>query len=217
MCKVRELDLSRCKIRELEGLQGGEFCNLRELNLDSNLLSDAAALPRLPALAVLRLNHNTIATPTLSPPAAALAAAAAGGLSLQQGIGSLCALEVRQLGRPAHARVAAWLCPLPHAMRGRAPCSVLQVLQLGYNQISDLPALRLHGLLALKVLHLQGRAAWHTHKCRRAEGPAHPPRLLRSAASSTGPLHALRRSVRRPRRPPAPAPGAACRPLPTPL
>ena len=30
------------------------------------------------------------------------------------------------------------------------------MLQLGYNQISDLPALRLHGLLQLKVLHLQG-------------------------------------------------------------
>ena len=35
---VRELDLSRSKIRELEGLQGAEFVNLRELNLDSNLL-----------------------------------------------------------------------------------------------------------------------------------------------------------------------------------
>ena len=148
---VRELDLSRSKIRELEGLQGAEFVNLRELNLDSNLLAAAADLPRLPALAVLRLNHNLIATPTadrLSPPvgggggggtpaalqaltlaaatgAYAEADAAGGGLgsSLQSGIGSLVSLEV---------------------------------LQLGYNQISDLPALRLHGLLQLKVLHLQG-------------------------------------------------------------
>ena len=52
-------------------MQGAEFVNLRELNLDSNLLAAAADLPRLPALAVLRLNHNLIATPTadrLSPP-----------------------------------------------------------------------------------------------------------------------------------------------------
>ena len=124
---VRELDLSRSKIRELEGLDGSEFCNLRELNLDSNLLVDANALPKLPALAVLRCNHNLIQTPTGAPASAAARASSADGTdedgALLRGLGSLVALEV---------------------------------LQLGYNQISDLPALRLGGLLSLKVLHLQG-------------------------------------------------------------
>ena len=120
---VRELDLSRSKIRELEGLNGAEFCNLRELNLDSNLLVDANALPKLPALAELRCNHNLIQTTAGAPGAAGSGSADGAGEELQRGLGSLVALEV---------------------------------LQLGYNQISDLPSLRLGGLLSLKVLHLQG-------------------------------------------------------------
>ena len=165
---VRELDLSRSKIRELEGLQGSEFVNLRELNLDSNLLSAAADLPHLPAIAVLRLNHNLIATPTadrLSPPVGggggggggggADADADATGGPLQCGIGSLVTLEVLRLGYNliSDLPLTPTPTPTPTPTRTAAPH---QVLQLGYNQISDLPALRLHGLLQLKVLHLQG-------------------------------------------------------------
>ena len=59
---VRELDLSRSKLRELDALHADGFSNLRELNLDGNLISDVHLLPRLPALNVLRLNNNVIVT-----------------------------------------------------------------------------------------------------------------------------------------------------------
>ena len=56
---VRELDLSRSKIRELEGLQGAEFVNLRELNLDSNLLrSSPPYLPHISPVSPLYLGAN---------------------------------------------------------------------------------------------------------------------------------------------------------------
>ena len=58
---VRELDLSRSKIRELEGLQGAEFVNLRELNLDSNLLrSSPLYLPYTAAISPLYLDSNLL-------------------------------------------------------------------------------------------------------------------------------------------------------------
>ena len=57
---VRELDLSRSKIRELEGLQGAEFVNLRELNLDSNLLrSSPLYLPYISPISPLYLPYIT--------------------------------------------------------------------------------------------------------------------------------------------------------------
>ena len=58
---VRELDLSRSKIRELEGLQGAEFVNLRELNLDSNLLrSSPLYLPYIFPISPLYLDSNLL-------------------------------------------------------------------------------------------------------------------------------------------------------------
>ena len=74
---VRELDLARSKLRELDALHADGFTNLRELNLDGNLIADLGCLPRLPALNVLRLNNNVVATPPGGPAAAAAAAAAA--------------------------------------------------------------------------------------------------------------------------------------------
>ena len=112
---VHELDLSRSKIRELDALHADGFCNLRELNLDGNLLMEVHSMPRLPALTILRLNHNLIQS------AAGDAAGPSGGKE-----------------------------------RGLASLGALEVLQLGYNQITDVPSLRLHFLHNLKVLHLQG-------------------------------------------------------------
>ena len=39
---------------------------------------------------------------------------------------------------------------------GLASMPHLEVLQLGFNQLTDLPVLRLHLVSSLKVLHLQG-------------------------------------------------------------
>ena len=72
--------------------------------------ADTRAIPRLPALTVLRLNHNLITS--------------AGG-------------EVPPDGR--------------HKERGLAALAALEVLQLGYNQVTDVPSLRLHYLHNLKV------------------------------------------------------------------
>ena len=47
---IRELDLSSCRIREIEHLSGDEFSNLRELNLDNNMLTSIGGLHRLDKL-----------------------------------------------------------------------------------------------------------------------------------------------------------------------
>jgi len=58
---LRELDLSRCALTSLEGLQG--LCNLEQLNLYYNSLSDLSEVDRLsllPRLAVLDLRLNPL-------------------------------------------------------------------------------------------------------------------------------------------------------------
>ena len=105
---VRELDLSRSKIRALDALYSDGFDNLRELNLDGNLLTDVHSLPRLEALRSLNLNHNCIVS---SAP--------------------------------------------PESGSGLASLAQLEVLQLGFNQLTELASLRLSALPQLKVLHLQ--------------------------------------------------------------
>ena len=47
-------------MREIVNLNGDEFVNLRELNLDNNMLGSMRGLCRLFNLTVLRLNHNRI-------------------------------------------------------------------------------------------------------------------------------------------------------------
>ena len=81
------------------------------------------ALPRLPALNVLRLNNNVITTEKPATPADA--AGAEGGAT-------------------------------PPVRLGLASMYALEVLQLGFNQVSDIAALRLGALPSLKILHLQG-------------------------------------------------------------
>jgi hypothetical protein len=60
---------------------------LRELNLDVNLISDGGSIPYLPALTVLRLNHNLITMITPPP-----------SNGPRMGVAALAALEVLQLG-----------------------------------------------------------------------------------------------------------------------
>ena len=114
---VRELDLSRAKLRELDALHADGFSNLRELNLDGNMIPDVHHLPRLPALNVLRLNNNVIST-------------------APEGRGASAAAESAGIGL--------------------ATMSALEVLQLGFNSISDVGSLKLNALSGLKILHLQG-------------------------------------------------------------
>ena len=57
---IRELDLSSCRIREIEHLSGEEFSNLRELNLDNNMLTNIDGLHALWKLQILRMNHNRV-------------------------------------------------------------------------------------------------------------------------------------------------------------
>ena len=124
-------------------------------------------MPHLPALAVLRLNHNLIATPSagrLSPlNGGGGGSADTAGEPLQSGIGSLLSLEVLQSNPNPNPNPNPSPNPnpnpnpSPNAKTTPSPDptptpSPTQVLQLGYNQISDLPALRLHGLLQLKAL-----------------------------------------------------------------
>jgi len=138
---VRELDLSRSKLRELDALHAEGFCNLRELNLDGNLIAALDTLPRLSALTVLRLNNNLITT---LPPTPA-DSGRAGGVGARGAVSS-----VRIIGGDGDGSggdgAASGLCSM---------CS-LEVLQLGFNQITDLSALKLHALPHLKILHLQG-------------------------------------------------------------
>ena len=80
------------QIRELDALHADGFCNLRELTLDGNLLTDTRAIPRLPALTVLRLNHNMISS------AGGAEVTADGRQKEKRGLAALAALEVLQLG-----------------------------------------------------------------------------------------------------------------------
>lgn len=131
---VRELDLSRSKLRELDALHADGFANLRELNLDGNAVSSLATLPKLPALTVLRLNNNLLSTLAES------GATVRGGRGGAHSGGGSSVMVVGESGG------GSGLASMPH----------LEVLQLGFNQLTDLPVLRLHLVSSLKVLHLQG-------------------------------------------------------------
>lgn len=104
------------------------------LNLDHNQLtgSGLGGLTQLPHLSVLRLNHNRISS--LLPECTAVEPIAPGSAVAK---------------------------PSTEAAPGQPGGSVgsfarLEVLQLGFNQISDIAQLGLHRLPALKVLYLQG-------------------------------------------------------------
>eukprot|EP00945_MAST-04E_sp_MAST-4E-sp1_P005291 g5291.t1 len=120
---IRELDLSSCRIREIEHLSGEEFSNLRELNLDNNMLTNINGLHALWKLQILRMNHNRI--------------------------NELCVPQ-SVTGGPESGSVA------DASQYGLGALTSLEVLQLGYNSITDCCSLNLHKLNGLKVLFLQG-------------------------------------------------------------
>lgn len=58
--RVQDLELSSCRIREIESLHGDKFLCLKELNLEHNFIVDVGGLNKLPNLHILRLSHNKI-------------------------------------------------------------------------------------------------------------------------------------------------------------
>ena len=120
---IRELDLSSCRIREIEHLSGEEFSNLRELNLDNNMLTNIDGLHALWKLQILRMNHN----------------------------------RVRELGLASLGNVADHTPENTYnPYFGLEGLTNLEVLQLGYNHVTDIVSLNLHKCKNLKVLFLQG-------------------------------------------------------------
>ena len=128
---IRELDLSSCRIREIEHLSGQEFSNLRELNLDNNMLTSIGGLHKLDKLTVLRLNHNRIRKLDSSASSDRHQSNGGGAGSGADGSGDA-------------------------NRHGLSGLTSLEILQLGYNHVTDISSLNLHLLPELKVLFLQG-------------------------------------------------------------
>ena len=133
---IRELDLASCRIKEIEPLSPVTFRCLSFLNLDHNNLTGRglAGLRNLPHLSVIRLNHNKITSlvPALIPQGDEDVSSPASPTS------------------PSSPKSPSLPIPLP-TQRWFAQ---LEVLQLGYNQISDMEQLALDRLPELKVLSL---------------------------------------------------------------
>jgi Leucine-rich repeat (LRR) protein len=63
LTEMRELDLSNCKLRDFEDMfDAVKIPNIRELNLNNNLMSSLRCLGFLPTLKILRLKSNKIET-----------------------------------------------------------------------------------------------------------------------------------------------------------
>lgn len=97
---IRVLDMSSCQIRLLEGLETCRFCNLRELSLDNNSISDLSPITRISSLVVLKINRNKIEKgPHLIPKVSEDPLTTEDGNSrIDHRLSSLKQLEVLQLG-----------------------------------------------------------------------------------------------------------------------
>ncbi|KAF0688537.1 Aste57867_19853 [Aphanomyces stellatus] len=58
--RIQEMELSSCRIREIGSLHGDVFINLKDLNLENNLISDISGLEKLTKLRVLNLSNNKL-------------------------------------------------------------------------------------------------------------------------------------------------------------
>ncbi|OQR95919.1 hypothetical protein THRCLA_07461 [Thraustotheca clavata] len=66
--RIHEMELSSCRIREIGSLHGDVFVNLKDLNLENNLISDISGIEKLPKLRVLNLSSNRIERLTFAGP-----------------------------------------------------------------------------------------------------------------------------------------------------
>jgi Leucine-rich repeat (LRR) protein len=153
---IREIQLEGCKIKDVEILNSPEFKNLREINLDNNHMVDLSTLGDLPALSLLRLNHNRIE----SLRAASLS-------DKQNGAG-----KSRPASRALSASSLAAVADMHQAQADeerRSPSPAdgvlmvnkfnllnLEILHLGYNKITDIKELELHNFPNLRSLYLPG-------------------------------------------------------------
>ena len=66
--QLRELDLSNCKLRDFEDtFDQYKMPNLRELNLNNNMMLTLKAIGHMPALRILRLRNNRLETLFVKP------------------------------------------------------------------------------------------------------------------------------------------------------
>eukprot|EP00941_MAST-03F_sp_MAST-3F-sp1_P003667 g3667.t1 len=144
---IRELDLSSCRIRFIESLNGKDFRNLVELNLDNNLLTSLNGLECLDQLTVLRLNHNRLSSfdsskiqKTKEEEGKEIV-----NISTSDGEGS----EKSEEKEEKCEENMSWGFTAMNLKN-------LEVMHLGYNHIFDISLLGLHGLTTLKVLYLEG-------------------------------------------------------------
>jgi Leucine-rich repeat (LRR) protein len=69
MNELRDLDLSNCKLKDFEDMfDSQKLTNIRELNLNGNMMSSLKAVGYLPTLKILRLRGNRIETLYCKPP-----------------------------------------------------------------------------------------------------------------------------------------------------
>ena len=68
MIDVRDLDLSGCKLHNFEEIfENNKLPNIRELNLNNNMMQSLKSIGFLPTLKILRLRGNKIETLFVKP------------------------------------------------------------------------------------------------------------------------------------------------------
>lgn len=66
--QIRELDLSNCKLKDFEDtFDQYKMPNLRELNLNNNMMITLKAIGYMPALKILRMRNNRLETLFVKP------------------------------------------------------------------------------------------------------------------------------------------------------
>ncbi|GMH33137.1 hypothetical protein BSKO_00971 [Bryopsis sp. KO-2023] len=143
--RIRELDISGLRLRDVGRVFQVEFESLQHLNLDNNLVTDASGVMQLSQLTVLRLNGNRIGDQCSFKAKPNQTSLMEQKLNCnQENRGSKNASQSPTLDSPS---------PFPGVgMPEMFP--YLQVLQLGDNQISSIASLELSNLTSLQTLFL---------------------------------------------------------------
>ena len=153
---IREINLSNCKLKDVEILGAIEFKNLREINLDGNNMTSFDSLAGLSSLSVLRLNHNRIEATfsSLVPKESRALNKSPSRSSILTQSESAASLASAVSSDGGGSRAAS---PLAHSA---TPVELnllnLEVLELGHNRISNIKDLHLDNFPNLRVLFLQG-------------------------------------------------------------
>ena len=141
---IREINLSGCKLRDVDILGAPEFKNLRELNLDNNHMSTLESLAGLTNLSILRLNYNRIEG--LFGPRRAAEDGIRNSSSRASLNGSASTASLASVNTANNST-----SPLPTLQLHN-----LEVLHLGYNKITNIKGLMLDNFPNLRALYLTG-------------------------------------------------------------